>query len=530
LENYKTNFNLDNFPRFNYNERVKLLLNTLKQYKLNNLLYSCKHLIIDEIQDLVSIRAEFVEQIIEMLPRQSGFTLLGDSCQSIYDWQIKNKNEITSKKFYIWLKEQKKVEFIEFEKNYRHSQNILTYNRTYRKSIQTNDIKEINKNAQEIIYNIPKLEKVFNKKVNKNELLEFSDKKTLCILCRTNGTALKTSIKLKLSNINHNLLRYKEQEYLNIWIYEVFNNYNKETINMDEFILTYRKQLNETEKSIKEKWYAIISCIEWKNRNKSRFYVEDILQAISENADNSILFHKSYFKITVSNIHKAKGREFDAVILANDIVNNWYKEDNINEEINEHKVRYVGITRPKNKIAISNELQGNYILINKKGDNRCFQVYKPKKMLVVNAIECGMPNDIDYNTLSYTNINDILEKGTSIVALKLVKRKTEEYPYIKYHIYEEEGNIKIGEMSKNFVEQYIICMKTAAENSKLYETKDDIQKYTADEFNEIYIDKIITIISNNIDLEKQACKSFGSICIYKGFTIMGFAKYRRTDY
>lgn len=47
-----------------------------------------EHLLVDEVQDLVGVRADFLIAIIAALPSEAGFTLLGDPAQGIYDFQI----------------------------------------------------------------------------------------------------------------------------------------------------------------------------------------------------------------------------------------------------------------------------------------------------------------------------------------------------------------------------------------------------------------------------------------------------------
>ncbi|MEV5966801.1 UvrD-helicase domain-containing protein [Kribbella sp. NPDC051952] len=52
------------------------------------------HLIVDEVQDVVGVRAEFLLAIVEQLPAEAGFSLLGDPAQGIYDFQIRaDRNE-----------------------------------------------------------------------------------------------------------------------------------------------------------------------------------------------------------------------------------------------------------------------------------------------------------------------------------------------------------------------------------------------------------------------------------------------------
>lgn len=84
-----------------YDQRIEMAIDALKDRP--NILNK-KHLIVDEIQDLVGPRARLVETMLEN--SDVGFTLLGDSCQAIYDYQVKDKiNEPDSMTFYNWLDE-----------------------------------------------------------------------------------------------------------------------------------------------------------------------------------------------------------------------------------------------------------------------------------------------------------------------------------------------------------------------------------------------------------------------------------------
>lgn len=51
------------------------------------------HVIVDEVQDLVGVRREMVESLLDQLQDSCGFTLVGDSAQAIYDFQIEDPEE-----------------------------------------------------------------------------------------------------------------------------------------------------------------------------------------------------------------------------------------------------------------------------------------------------------------------------------------------------------------------------------------------------------------------------------------------------
>ncbi|MFS0703406.1 UvrD-helicase domain-containing protein [Cellulomonas sp. 179-A 9B4 NHS] len=59
-------------------------------------IHELEHVVVDEVQDVVGLRAEFLLALMEGLPGQTGFTLLGDPAQAIYDFQLTADHPLTS--------------------------------------------------------------------------------------------------------------------------------------------------------------------------------------------------------------------------------------------------------------------------------------------------------------------------------------------------------------------------------------------------------------------------------------------------
>ncbi len=49
-----------------------------------------RHVVLDEVQDLVGDRAELARALLQVVGPECGFTALGDPMQGIYDWQLEN--------------------------------------------------------------------------------------------------------------------------------------------------------------------------------------------------------------------------------------------------------------------------------------------------------------------------------------------------------------------------------------------------------------------------------------------------------
>ena len=87
--------------KLDYDKRIELFIAELK--KDPEAIAGLEYLIVDEMQDLVGARARMVIEILKSI--QCGFLLLGDRCQSIYDYLIRDRFEMNSIRFYIWLEE-----------------------------------------------------------------------------------------------------------------------------------------------------------------------------------------------------------------------------------------------------------------------------------------------------------------------------------------------------------------------------------------------------------------------------------------
>ena len=90
---------------------MKKAIEELKRYR---------HVLVDEIQDLVGSRAAMTLQILRQV--DCGFTLLGDSAQGIYDFQISDQPDaMTSTEFLNHVREffPELDRSIKFQRNYR---------------------------------------------------------------------------------------------------------------------------------------------------------------------------------------------------------------------------------------------------------------------------------------------------------------------------------------------------------------------------------------------------------------------------
>ena len=148
-----------------------------------------RHIVVDEIQDLVGPRAQLVQKILELV--RGGFTLLGDPAQGIYDYLVEKPYQgPTSLQFLTWLHRtwRKELIVLDLKHNFRvtspsaevatRARNlVLGGNKDGLKAYQT---------LKEIVAGLDNAGSI--SQVNHAFLRQ--NKKRIALLCRTNADVL----------------------------------------------------------------------------------------------------------------------------------------------------------------------------------------------------------------------------------------------------------------------------------------------------------------------------------------------------
>lgn len=238
------------------------------------------------------------------------------------------------------------------------------------------------------------------------------------------------------------------------------------------------------------RWRALVSTQHGEARN--RYEVSDLLKGLLRNAREPALYESgtgSKHAITVSNIHRAKGSEFDSVIVIDDVIEAMANTET--EDVLEHKVCYVALTRPKVRIERA-EIPKQYIYIMKNPTRRCFKSMVRKKY--INNIEVGSDTDVNARSLAAeNNTQSYLRKHVHPgMRLKLIKCSEGTKPYVAYRIVPEDNErVVLGYTSKSFaceLEQAIQHIY----NNMHYSVKYEVYPHA---FCDVYVHKVTTCIS-----------------------------------
>ncbi len=508
-----------------YDSRIETATSIFLQER--DMLEEYSHVIVDEVQDLVGVRAELVLAILETLPDTCGFTLLGDSCQAIYDYlQEGHPRILTSALFYKSLfHEFKKANYFTLEENHRQGDDLENLMSPYREAILLGNAEDRFRAASALS------SKIVTSDINlvhfsPAEAAQYTRNGTVGILTRTNGQALQISTWLRNEGIDHILRRRSDEGRLASWISGVIFNAKTEVLSKREFIEIFDRLYPNNTSDAKLYWEAMISS--QYDITGDYYEIENLLAGLLKNARDPLLFMEPQdhapARITVSSIHRAKGREFDTVIVLDDLFYELMKPDEENEL--EHKVCYVALTRSKKRLEKAH-IKTQYIYIMKDQSRRCFKQggYDHKKYL--SHFEVGEPGDLDNRSFALNGKvqNDIKRDAVNGSRLKLIKSQERSNGSVIYRIVPEENEKEVlGYTTPGF------CNSMESAIQRIFNNPGRIDpRYFPNRFSEIYSGGLTTCVSangKNID----GARRFGSMYVWNGIAVEGFAQMEKDRY
>ncbi len=501
--------------KLNYDERINLFSRLIKD--IPELISQCEHLFVDEVQDLVKNRARMILDMIRTIPSSTGVTLFGDSCQSIYDYQTGSDNMSSSQFYSVMVERMTGFSYVTFKRNYRQGDFLARLGDEYRNVILTGNSKNCDVHWKTIVQrNIEKFKTYEAIKIELEDLKPLFEIGTVGILTRTNGQALKISAAMRKKGIEHVLRKRLSDNSINKWVALIFNEYSLSSMSEEEFTTLYKKIIGgERKVEALEVWSAL------KESTKSsyeRIGVREILRGLMTSAKNTLLYsEEKESRLTVTNIHRGKGREFDTVLVENDIFDEDVKP------LDEHKVCYVALTRPKEEIYRI-DAKAEYMRIDKDGDRRSYKsdfVGFNKQRLTY--FEVGLGSDLDWR--SFVHLEKVQEYlrnnqrnliGQSVDLIK-VKRESS---FVKYKIVLENNGLVLGYTSQEFYESLSRALRSVY---NLPQSKTLYFNVYPERFSDIYIEDLISVIESS-DGSEIGVKNHGDMVTWNAINIVGYSK------
>lgn len=301
-----------------------------------------RHVLLDEVQDLVGDRAELALAVLGQLEPDCGFTALGDPLQAIYDWQLDDStSKLSSGELMTRLVEDLGASTTALDVDYRargeDPRAVVELGEVVRRVTDGAEAQELVRDFVEGLLDLGPLPEVTN--------LVDRTPKTTAVLCRTNGQALTVSQRLREAGVRHVLRRPLEDVGVARWIGAAFGAVDTPVLDRDEVTALVGAAASEIDPI--DAWVTLKEA-ERRRQDRDHLDLGALRRALRAGAPPLGLAAADDASVVVSTIHRAKGLEFDRVL----IVPAHERRDLDDDPAAEMRVSYVALSRARDEIFL----------------------------------------------------------------------------------------------------------------------------------------------------------------------------------
>jgi hypothetical protein len=277
------------------------------------------HVVIDEVQDLLGDRRDLVEALLDRYQESCGFTVVGDAAQSVYGFQITDLSERADEtgRFFDWLRASYPDDLVELRltKNFRASTQeariALAHGQRLQNVTDADEAAVLYEEMRELLLDPANGMGTLTDPFTLDGLRDFPD--TCAILARDNRQALVVSELLHEHGVEHRLRRPLEDRPVPYWVAELLRRTESATLSEDRF----RSLLGEIplpyEPDPGAVWAALLRAARGPGRGV--LDLDRLRRMVADGRFPDELADPETARIVVSTVHRAKGLEFDRVIV-----------------------------------------------------------------------------------------------------------------------------------------------------------------------------------------------------------------------
>ncbi len=297
----------------------------------------CRHVLIDEVQDLVGPRARLVLALLRRL--SCGFTMFGDPAQSIYDYGA--GEEVAATDVYDTLRTETGLAVTErtLERNFRartpEARQVLVFGPQLRDSSHSPE--KIANDLRTFLLGLPGLGDL----TVAPRPLTRAPEHTKALLCRTNGQALLISRRLHELGVTHRLQRSASERAAAGWLAAAAGHLHLTKVPRTRMVDAIEQATGSSHDAATQRWLLLCRLdprgheeIDLR-RVADRVRVGGLPEELNEVVETSVV---------VSTIHRAKGLEFDMVGIVDPVE---IRDEDVPAE---NRVLYVALTRARSDL------------------------------------------------------------------------------------------------------------------------------------------------------------------------------------
>jgi len=327
------------WPGLDYDARIRAAATLLSGQDVPDEVKLVRHVLVDEIQDLVGPRAQLVITLLKQAG--AGFTLFGDPAQAIYSHQAgPDGDESAESDLFGWARDHFAADLVEVQltRDYRavttQTRNVAQVGISLREPKPDHDA--VSHELRTILLGLPAVGLTASRR-----MLIREDGQTNALLTRTNGEALVLSRALFEAGIPHRYQRRGEDKAAPAWLGELAAGLTDPRVT--QAMLAPRLQRTAAALSTDEDaLYHLLRAL-GSGRGQEidlRLIADRIREENLPEELNAVVASPT----VVSTIHRAKGLEFDRVLLTGPA------DRDVGDIREENRVLYVALSRARREI------------------------------------------------------------------------------------------------------------------------------------------------------------------------------------
>jgi hypothetical protein len=266
-----------------------------------------EHVCIDELQDLVGVRMRFVRALLDRL--DVGFTLLGDPAQGIYDFALadgETAEQEGAPALYRWIRDRFGDELVDhtLTVNHRAKSEIAKRAASIGPSV-IDDYERAMDDMLDLLAEAPRLPSI-------GTLRNAAAGTRTAVLCRNNGHALWVSRHLRAAGIDHVVQRGATARSVAPWVASVIRATGGGVMNRERFDRTLAVVDGEIDPG------SVWPSLRRVARTDLGIDLDRLVHRLREGNVPDELHTAPSADIVVSTVHRAKGLEFDRVVIVDE--------------------------------------------------------------------------------------------------------------------------------------------------------------------------------------------------------------------
>jgi hypothetical protein len=311
------------------------------------------HVVIDEVQDLLGDRRELVEALLDRYQDSCGFTVVGDAAQSVYGFQIEDREERDAEtgRFFEWLRHSFPDDLVELRltENFRavtpEARLALPYGPRLQQVRDTDEAAVLYEELRDLLLDPANAHGDLTDAYTLQGLRDLDD--TCAILTRDNRQALVVSRLLHENGVEHRLRRPLEERPVPYWVAELLRRTEATGLTEDRF----RSLLADVPLPHEPNAAALWTVLRRATRSPGRtaLDLDRLRRLVGDGRFPDEAADPETARVVVSTVHRAKGLEFDRVIVltppAVPELHKQYKDEL--DSPSEARALYVAMTRAR---------------------------------------------------------------------------------------------------------------------------------------------------------------------------------------